>query len=46
MGFDAVIMMSVILLLVWGGFITTLIIATRQERGAEGEESTDGNSDA
>ena len=46
MGLDAVLMMTVILLLVWVGFGVTLIIAMRQERRVREEADVDDNADA
>ncbi len=38
MGLDAILMMAGILLVVWGGFVYTLVIAIRQERRARKEK--------
>ena len=39
MSSGAVIMMVAILTVVWGGFITAMVVALRQERKARGEET-------
>jgi hypothetical protein len=46
MSLDAIIMMAVTLVLIWGGFITTIVIAMRQESRIlkEGAVDTDGDS--
>jgi Na+/H+-dicarboxylate symporter len=46
MSLDAILMMAVTMVLIWGGFIAALVIAMRQERRARKEGAVDSDGDS